>query len=677
MEKKSFHPKYRPDIDGLRALAVISVVLYHAFPSLLPGGFAGVDVFFVISGYLISTILFHNIDNDTFSITDFYIRRIRRIFPALAVVLISVLGFGWLCLYPDEIQQLGKHVASSAGFIQNFTLWKESGYFDNSSETKPLLHIWSLGIEEQFYFIWPLLLLASSKFSDFFIKNKSNQDAYLFCKRISYLLSIILIFSVSFLLNLKSIEDDPTKTFYLPQYRFFELALGGLLAWWVLYHSRIRNKNIDKRPLLYKISAKFIIEILSFISLSLLIFIFIKFNKETIFPGKNALIPIFATAFIIWAGPHNWLNSKILSNKKLVWIGLISFPLYLWHWPILSFGRIIYGEIPPIEYSLASLIVSITLSWLTVKIIEKPFRFGSSRVNSKIAILCLVIIGLGCVGKWIQKSNGYPMRFKGASERYTIKYTQDLGRPENAKIMLIGDSHAAHFSHGIKEIVGNNLVADYTSSGCIPFFFVDRYDRRMKVGNCEREMTSALMKFEASENMTGIILSSMGPVYLEGTPFGNTGIERVTGQGLTLSTHPNIKNRWSIYQIGLTETLKRLSALNKKILFIYDIPELGFNIQDCLPSRPFSTYSPRENCFVLREDFEKRTKTYHQFVEKILNKFPNVKVFNPAEFLCDDIICKAKVDNNLIYRDYDHLSDFGSLFLVQKMKPLIHGLIEN
>lgn len=166
MSENTLHPKYRPDIDGLRAIAVLSVVIYHGFPSSLRGDFAGVDIFFVISGFLISTILFQNIDRGSFSIGDFYSRRIRRIFPALGIVLLSVLIFGWFCLFPDEMKQLGKHTAASSGFIQNFALWKESGYFDNSSDTKPLLHIWSLGIEEQFYFVWPLLLWGCGKLSE-------------------------------------------------------------------------------------------------------------------------------------------------------------------------------------------------------------------------------------------------------------------------------------------------------------------------------------------------------------------------------------------------------------------------------------------------------------------------------------------------------------------------------
>lgn len=154
------HPKYRPDIDGLRAIAILSVVVFHAFPSWIKGGFIGVDVFFVISGFLISTIIFENLDKGTFSLTEFYARRIKRIFPALILVLVACFAFGWFALLADEYQQLGKHIAGGAAFISNFVLWDESGYFDNAADTKPLLHLWSLGVEEQFYIIWPLLWLC-------------------------------------------------------------------------------------------------------------------------------------------------------------------------------------------------------------------------------------------------------------------------------------------------------------------------------------------------------------------------------------------------------------------------------------------------------------------------------------------------------------------------------------
>jgi peptidoglycan/LPS O-acetylase OafA/YrhL len=232
------HPKYRPDIDGLRAFAVLAVVAFHAFPNWIRGGFIGVDVFFVISGYLISTIIFENLDKGTFSFTEFYARRIKRIFPALLLVLIACFTFGWFTLLADAYKQLGKHIAAGAGFISNFTLWDEAGYFDNSTETKPLLHLWSLGIEEQFYIVWPLLIW-------FAWKRKFN------------LLTITIVVAIaSFILNIKGIQHDLVATFYSPQTRFWELLSGSLLAWVTLYKKdAFANTKINLDYLLERIVA--------------------------------------------------------------------------------------------------------------------------------------------------------------------------------------------------------------------------------------------------------------------------------------------------------------------------------------------------------------------------------------------------------------------------------------
>ena len=219
-EEKLSHPKYRPDIDGLRAVAVLSVVAFHAFPRWMPGGFIGVDIFFVISGFLISTIIFENLEKNTFNFIGFYARRIRRIFPALLIVLIFSYAFGWIALLADEYKQLGKHIAAGAGFVSNFVLWGESGYFDNSSDTKPLLHLWSLGIEEQFYIVWPFVLWLAWK------------------KRFNLLTLGILVWLTSFYLNIQGVKKDVVATFYSPQTRFWELFAGSILAWCVLH-----NKN--------------------------------------------------------------------------------------------------------------------------------------------------------------------------------------------------------------------------------------------------------------------------------------------------------------------------------------------------------------------------------------------------------------------------------------------------
>ena len=201
------HPSYRADIDGLRALAVLSVVVFHAFPGVMPGGFIGVDIFFVISGFLISTILLENLGRGTFSFAEFYSRRIRRIFPALLVVLSASYAFGWFALLPDEFMQLGKNIAAGAGFVSNFLLWSESGYFDTAAEVKPLLHLWSLGIEEQFYIVWPLLLWAVARL------------------RLNALTVIIVLASISFMLNVDVVRNNAIAAFYSPQTRCWELLL--------------------------------------------------------------------------------------------------------------------------------------------------------------------------------------------------------------------------------------------------------------------------------------------------------------------------------------------------------------------------------------------------------------------------------------------------------------------
>ncbi|MDP3004588.1 acyltransferase, partial [Methylotenera sp.] len=218
------HPKYRPDIDGLRAVAVLSVVIYHAFPKFIRGGFIGVDIFFVISGFLISTIIFGSLERNSFNFIEFYSRRIKRIFPALLLVLTASFVFGWFALLADEYKQLGKHIAGGAGFISNFLFWKESGYFDNAAETKPLLHLWSLGIEEQFYIVWPLLLWLAWK------------------KRFNLLTITILVAVISFALNISKVHSDAVAAFYSPQTRFWELLVGSVLAYMTMHRRSLSPK---------------------------------------------------------------------------------------------------------------------------------------------------------------------------------------------------------------------------------------------------------------------------------------------------------------------------------------------------------------------------------------------------------------------------------------------------
>ncbi len=390
------HPNYRPDIDGLRAVAVLAVVGFHAFPSWLMGGFVGVDVFFVISGYLISTIIFNNLDKGTFSFSEFYARRIMRIFPALILVLFACLAFGWFALLSDEFNQLGKHIAAGTGFVSNLVLWRESGYFDNSSETKPLLHLWSLGIEEQFYIVWPLVLWFAWK------------------RKFNLLTITVLVTIFSFLLNIKGIKQDAVATFYSPQTRFWELLCGSLLAWFTIYKKGVFDdlKNKIDSLLVFVVyrdksenDGKTLANVLSFVGLFLLVYGFSRFNKELRFPGMWALAPVLGTVLIINADTKAWINRIILSNKVAVWFGLISFPLYLWHWPLLSFATIVEGKVPSLSIRITAVLFSVLLAWLTVKWIEKPFRFGNQRIGLKVSTLCGLVFVIGVSGFIVNKSD--------------------------------------------------------------------------------------------------------------------------------------------------------------------------------------------------------------------------------------------------------------------------------
>jgi peptidoglycan/LPS O-acetylase OafA/YrhL len=353
---------YRADIDGLRAVAVLAVVAFHAFPDALAGGFVGVDVFFVISGYLISRIIFQGLERGTFSVAGFYARRILRIFPALILVLVACLAFGWFGLLADEYRQLGKHVIAGAGFVSNLALWSESGYFDNSAETKPLRHLWSLGLEEQFYIFWPLLAALAWR------------------SRAGLLLVTTAILGASFVLNLHGVGTDAVAAFYSPLTRFWELSVGSLLAYLVL-HGHVQAERL--RPAWANGRA--------WAGAGLLIAAVACMDRSRDFPGWWALMPVLGTAFVIAAGERAWLNRAILSHPLAVGFGLISFPLYLWHWPLLSFGRMVAGHAPSLAYRLAAVAVATGLAWATWRYLELNVRFRRGR---------LPVIGLvaGCAG---------------------------------------------------------------------------------------------------------------------------------------------------------------------------------------------------------------------------------------------------------------------------------------
>ena len=333
---------YRPDIDGLRAIAIISVLLYHAFPEYFKSGFVGVDIFFVISGYLITSIILNQLGDSSFSFKLFYINRIVRLFPALMTVMFFTVIIGYFVLLPQEFTQLGKNLFYSTGFVGNIGFYNEVGYFDRASETKQLLHLWSLGVEEQFYIIWPFFLWITWNIKPYFIP--------------AVLVTLILI---SFNINIKHISFDQEYSFFLPQSRFWEILSGGLIGWIEVKKGYLKNSHI--------------LTIISGLGVTLIIISFIFVNSPGNFPGFLALLPVTGSGLLI-VSKDSWFNSSVLSNRFLIFIGLISYPLYLWHWPLLSFSYVINNGNTPKLVRGVLVIVALVLSIATFKLIEKKIK---------------------------------------------------------------------------------------------------------------------------------------------------------------------------------------------------------------------------------------------------------------------------------------------------------------
>jgi peptidoglycan/LPS O-acetylase OafA/YrhL len=471
------HPSYRPDIDGLRAIAVSLVVFHHAFPQILPSGFIGVDLFFVISGFLITTIIFQNLENGSFSFLDFYVRRINRIFPALILVLTACLVYGWFSLLPADYKQLGKHTLAGAAFVSNFAFWYESGYFDGDSKLKPLLHLWSLGIEEQYYIFWPLIAWLAWK------------------KKVNLLKVCLALLVVSLIVNIVTVKHNAVAAFFSPASRFWELLIGSVLAYMKLHH---QNANDATRN-----------NLSAWLGLCLLFLGVVFIDPERSFLGFWALLPTLSAYLIISAGPHAWLNRVVLSNRLFVWIGLISFPLYLWHWPLLVFARQSSAQQPSVELLSLMVAISIALAWLTYRLIERPIRFGNLAGARKALILSLLMIVIGYLGFNIYKRDGLSFRIPPALQKiatFSNDYDKDsnfeclIGITDtasenpsqcfhhignaNKSILLWGDSYAWAMYAGINKVASPQAnVYLMAKAGCPPILA----DERFKENNCNAQ----------------------------------------------------------------------------------------------------------------------------------------------------------------------------------------------
>lgn len=633
------HPKYRPDIDGLRAIAIIAVVCFHAFPNWVTGGFVGVDVFFVISGFLISTIIFSNLAKDKFSFTEFYARRIKRIFPALIIVLAVSYSFGWFVLLADEYKQLGKHIAAGAGFVSNFFFWQEAGYFDNSAETKPLLHLWSLGIEEQFYIAWPLTL-------------------FLAWRRHFNLLSLAFaIVLISFVVNVYNIHTDSVQAFYSPITRIWELLVGGVLAnisqrragIWdrakqhidvILGQIIYSNPPAQDGTVLRDVSA-----LLGILLITAAVFIV---SKEDAFPGWLALLPTIGAYLIISAGSQAWFNREVLSHRVLVWFGLISYPLYLWHWPLLSFARIIESSTPSLEIRIFAILISVALAWLTYRFIEKPIQSGClGRLT--VPVLCALIIALCFVGYNTYKRDGLKFRkaTAGFVDSFSFSFAEDCDEfgwkgglcrfadgPQGASVILIGDSFSSSYSTflaGIKK----KASFQYTQAG------LGLCPLLLDFGppECAKAASKIFDVIKSNENLKFVFISANFDWYM-------------TGQaGTKYGKHASP----DAFSAALVRTVGEYRKIGRKVVLLL-APPFGKDPKACAP-RPFKFAS----C-----DFP-RPRHIEETNRKVLALWAVGKqpvAFDPFPYLCDANTCRLTNGGaDIYYIDSWHLSIKGGEFL--------------
>lgn len=648
MSTQNPHLAYRRDIDGLRAVAVLSVVIFHAFPSALPGGFIGVDIFFVISGYLISGIIIRGLENESFSLREFYARRIKRIFPTLILVLLACMLIGWFVLQASEYKALARQTLWGAGFAGNLLMKKEAGYFDTAAELKPLLHLWSLGVEEQFYLIWPVLLIVASRF------------------KINLVWLITLLLAVSFGLNAALINIQPDSVFYSPHTRFWELWAGALLAW-------IDRQTPSQRKNWFD-------ELCAWSGALLLLAALLFVDKNKAFPGMYALLPVVGAFLLIRAGENTRFNHAILGCRPLVAVGLISYPLYLWHWPLLAFGRIVEHGNPSHEVRLGAVILSIALAWLSYIGIEKHLRFHKRRIVTILLVVTLLAVAIAA--EYIKRGQGIPWRkaellavphiedqdsfFRELSTHYPpcspaeleakalrhngfvrCRQSEAGNRPQT--VALIGDSHAEHLFPGLAHYgyPKDNLV--YYSYPCLPFWGLTG------ASDCA-EMEDVLKYVIEQPNIHTIVLANLWEA-------------RWNDARYTLSAVPLEEDRKKIFSTALKLTLKKLEAAGKQVVFVFDVPNLGFLPEAC-QTRPFSLQqSALSPCAVSREETQRRQNDYRQLVMQALHDFPNVAIWDPVAVLCNTEWCMAAENDLALYRDENHLSSWASYRLGQKYAP--------
>jgi peptidoglycan/LPS O-acetylase OafA/YrhL len=638
--------QFRKDINGLRAIAVIAVVLFHFNSSWMPGGFAGVDVFFVISGFLMTGIIFRGIEQENFSILKFYVARANRIIPALAVLCLVLLIFGWFYLTPLDYKALGRHAASSMGFLSNVMYWRESGYFDAASHGKWLLHTWSLSAEWQFYIIYPLLLVAMRKFMS--VK----------AMKVTVLLGTILGFIFCVIATYKW----PNPSYYLLSARAWEMMIGGVAY---LFPFALQDKR--KR-------------LLEWFGLALIIGSYFLISKDNPWPGYLALFPVLGSFFIIQAQRNDsFLTSNIVSQN----IGAWSYSIYLWHWPLVV--AIYYFSLNE-TYIYLGIALSVLLGFLSNKYIEKiKFRndFGKlfSYLKCKPVYMMLVAGIFGC-GVFI--SNGFEYHYSDAvvvasneainKNPYECmsdqKFPCYIGNESNIKAIIVGDSHADALTTAVAysvDLTEEGIIA-LTMSSCP---FVLNIMSTKEGDRCYKENVRRIEYLESNYEDVPVFWVTRTGAYL----YGQSNPQRIKDirdtKPLIYFTNPYNKAEDALYdelRINLSLTIEKL-LVSHPVYIVQPTPEMRKNVPMILA----------KNLLLGNGDYDLSIdySLYLQRNERVRNLINEVAVMNdievldPIPYLCDNGRCMAQFEGRPIYYDGDHMSEYGNKLLTPMFKLVV------
>lgn len=655
---------YRPEIDGLRAVAVLPVILFHAGFGLFDGGFVGVDVFFVISGYLITSILIEDIERGRFSLLKFYEHRARRILPALFFVVLCTIPFAVLWMLPAQLRDYSQSLVAVSLFSSNFLFWMESGYFEAGADLKPLLHTWSLAIEEQFYVVFPVLLFVLWKLGR---------------RTVIWILTLIALFSLG--LAEWGWRGHPAANFFLAPARVWELLAGSLCAFTL--HRRTLPGN-DAAAALGLVA----------IALSVVLF-----DDTTPFPSLFALLPVIGTVLIILFGQSGTLSAALLSAKPFVAVGLISYSAYLWHQPMFAFARIrsLTEPSPALMLGLAAL--SLILAAFSWRFVEQPFRAGPNtwlkRQSGVFAASIAGLVLIAGIGAWGHVKKGLPDRFSPAAQAVLTLNTDQIDRtchfderkswmvPKPAchfttpdavgSVLLLGDSHVAAI-HGATVAALNAVGRDvYVASygGCIPLPDMERV-HKSTAHECAEFVDAILTRAKAIDVDT-LILAARFPAYLHGTRFDN-------GEG---GVEHGI--RMDVRDLNATSQAPQIDMMRDKIAVLSDrfnvvlvtpIPEAGWNVPELIAKRMYFDGNDDQTLTTPETAYFKRSKALLDMFASLEDASDNVAVAPVHLRFCDDASgrCQNAGPDQILYLDDDHLSPAGATLIAPVIADVVQSL---